>query len=237
MTENRFFTWVWRFNGLAIAITVTLMLCIIVWQLTRDFRRAYFPTRTTEVLNVVPAEDAASAAPRAVQERPRFGSPQEPRTAGIYAVPQFVAQTYQNRGISKESGGNRVNFLVVNTAEQTTRWMFEGTSRLITDVQPIWHDSAGGARRFLGQLLHVIDKDSNGNAQLSRSDDGQLYFVPPDWSQAILLDDTLRSVLSVRSAGEDAFEVLYAKTGETLLRRFSLPDAEVAFQIDLSPEN
>ena len=74
MEQNRFFTWVWRFNGLAIALAATLIIGLLVWELTRDWRRSTFPTQATEVLNVTP-EQEEDKNPNSVQETARFGAP------------------------------------------------------------------------------------------------------------------------------------------------------------------
>ena len=161
MTENRFFTFIWRFNGLMIAIAATLIVGILIWELTRDWRRDVFPTQATEVLNVDPAEPQA---PQETVETTRLGAPSDTATRGVYALPLYVDQTYSNRGISKETGGNRTNYLIIDTADKSQRWLFEGSARLITDVRPLWHTPNTGPRQFLGHLIFVIDSDASYNA-------------------------------------------------------------------------
>ena len=235
MTENRFFTWVWRFNGLMIAVTVTLILFVIVWQLTRDLRRTYFPDRTTEVITVAPA--AGTTSPREVIQTTRLGAPQDTAAPGIYALPQFAEQTYTNRGISKESGGNRVNYLVVDTAAQSTRWLFAGTARLITDVRPLWHTPSDGNRRLLGHVLHVIEDDTSGEGQLTRRDGGPLYYVDPDWGQARAITGPVRDILSIRAQTANSFEVIHTDGINTILGRYSLPDGMATLEMTLQPRD
>lgn len=231
MSENRFFTFIWRFNGLVIALAATLILAILLWEITRDLRRSYFPTRTTEVINVSPgAEQNAAAAP--VDRVARFGSPVETGSPAINALPRYVEETYRNRGISKQSGGNLVNYLVIDTRDQSTRWLFDGDARLITDVRTLTQDPRT-TRRLIGHVLHVIEEDSNGNGQLSQQDSGVLYFIGPDWPAPVRLSGDVKSISWARAAGPDLVEIIVQETDQTVLYQFTLPDGALALKMVL----
>ena len=230
MSENRFFTFIWRFNGLVIALAVTLLLGILIWELTRALRRTYLPTRTSEVITAPSAAEQNPAAP--VDRVTRFGSPVETGSPAIYALPRYVEETYRNRGISKQSGGNLVNYLVIDTRDQSTRWLFDGDARLITDVRPLTHGTRT-TRRFIGHVLHVIEEDSNGNGQLSQQDSGVLYFIGPDWPEPVRLSGDVKSVSWARAAGPDLVEMIVQETAQTVLSQFTLPDGAPALKMVL----
>lgn len=231
MTENRFFTFIWRFNGLMIAIAATLIVGILIWELTRDWRRDVFPTQATEVLNVDPAEPQA---PQETVETTRLGAPSDTATRGVYALPLYVDQTYSNRGISKETGGNRTNYLIIDTADKSQRWLFEGSARLITDVRPLWHTPNTGPRQFLGHLMFVIDSDASGDGRLSRSDPGQLLHVSPDWKRLTPLVDNALSMLEARTTGPDGADIILRGPEGTRLIQIALPGAKVTATVDLN---
>ncbi len=232
MTENRFFTLIWRYNGLMIAVAATLFVGILTWELTRDWRRSLFPTQATEVLNVAPAP-SDQPSEREIAENARFGAPTDSASRGIYALPLYVDQTYSNRGISKETGGNRTNFLIVDTADQSQRWLFDASARLITEVRPLWHTPKEGARRFLGHILFVIEDDTNNGARLSRSDLGRLLHVTPDWKILTPLAEDIAFVLEARTTGPDSADIILRVPEGSRLIQIALPRAEVTATIDL----
>ena len=234
MTENRFFTWIWRFNGLAIAIAATLIIAILGWELSRDWRRQAFPTQTSDVLNIETpaATDTATPAP-AVTQTLRFGPPIDTPKRGIYALPQYAEQEYENRGISKSSNGNRVNFLIINTQDQSQAWLFPAASRLILEVRDIWYMPNDGPRTLMGRVIEVVDTDTNGDGRLSGTDFSSLYYVNPEWAEPILLVADVDYVLSTQPANAAAFDVIYVGEDTTKLVQFTYPQAAPTFEIIL----
>lgn len=233
MTENRFFTWVWRFNGLAIAIAATLILGILVWELTRTWRAQLFPQQARGVLNVAEAEtDAPNAEP--VEETRRFGAPSDTATRGVYAMPLYVEQTYRNRGIYKDTGGNRVNFLIVDTRDQSQNWLFPAGPRLITESRALWYARKDGPNSFHGHLLHVIDVDTNSDDRLSQTDFGQLFHVSPDWKSLTPLAKDVSNILDVRTTAPESVDVIYTTATGTHVMQVDLPQAQVRTTLDLN---
>ncbi len=233
MTENRFFTFIWRYNGLMIAIAATLVVGILVWELTRNWRQDLFPRQATEVLNIDPGS-AALQSRGEVAENSRFGAPSDSATRGVYALPLYVEQTYDNRGISKETSGNRTNFLIVDVRDQSQQWLFDGGARLITRVQPLWYAPTGAPRRFLGHILFVIDTDNSGDGRLSRSDRGRLMHVSPDWKTLTPLVEDVDFMLEARTTGPESADLILHGPEGTRLIQIALPRAEVTTTIELN---
>ena len=226
--ETGFFKWVWRFNALVIAGVVTCAAVAIVWDMTRDLRREWLPTRTTDTLAIAPTEagTAPVAAPQTVARR-YFGRPGTQGSGSIFAVPLYVQQKYENRGISKSSSGNIVNYRIVDMQAATNRWLFPatGVERLVLEAQPMILNTSQGNQRRIGYLLSVVEADTNGDARLSRRDDITLYFTDPRWAPPTKLTEGVTSLLTAKPQSTTQIDVFFDTVDGTHAGRFGFPDA------------
>ena len=210
--ETGFFKWVWRFNALVIAGVVTCAAVAIVWDMTRDLRREWLPTRTTDTLAIAPTEagTAPVAAPQTVARR-YFGRPGTQGSGSIFAMPLYVEQKYENRGISKSSSGNIVNYRIVDMQAATNRWLFPatGVERLVLEAQPMILNTSQGNQRRIGYLLSVVEADTNGDARLSRRDLHHALFHRPALGAAHKTDRRRHVTFDCQTAINDTDRCLF----------------------------
>lgn len=232
--ENGFWKWLWRFNALVIAVGATLIVGVIGWELTRDLRRDLFPTRTTQVINIPDAQAPSDPdTPNRSTQVLRYGSKENTGVKRLYVVPVYSAQTYQNRGISKSSTGNLVDYVVVDAQAGSAERLFGNAPRLILRTDPlVWRDSSGAKR--IGTLLSVVENDTNANGQLNQNDDAILYLISRDWRTKTKLVDGVARVHGIETTSQNGFDLITmgADGGEVLSgtvvppaiqNRFALP--------------
>lgn len=220
--ETGFFKWVWRFNGVLLAATCVFLLGILIWETTANWRRAAFPTQTTNTMALT-TENAERAfdAPREISRR--FGPPFGARRTSLYALPLYIEQEYPNRGISKSSGGNIVNYKIVDTSTQTDRWLFPVADRLVLDTAQLLLPSGNGPSRLAGYVLTVVNTDSNGDGRLSTSDTKSIYLTTGNWNTPKKVTEGVTSTLEYRALSAKTFDLIFNTQAGTHAARVQIP--------------
>ncbi|QUJ75649.1 hypothetical protein KDD17_11870 [Sulfitobacter albidus] len=193
--ERGFFKWLWRFNGLAIAAGVTLILALLADEVLRDLRRAFFPRNVTNTLAVDPALPAGETVAETPPETRRIGAPFGPTGQRHIAVPIIVSQTLAHRGISKGSSGNTVDYRILDTQTGQSRALFGAGARLILDTRQIY--APDSRNRPLGIVLSVVETDSSGDGRLSASDTQALYITTRDWTAPVRVRGGLSAITAL----------------------------------------
>lgn len=210
--DTGFFKWVWRFNALVIAGAVTLMLCVVIWETTSSLRRSLFQQQTTNTL-IAPSEQTEQAQAEdqsdPAEVRRYFGAPIYPSNGSPYALPLRVQQEYENRGFSKSSAGNTINYKIIDTETQTDRWLFPRASRLIIDSRPIILRQRGKPAQDLGTLLSIVEIDTNGDQRLSTSDTMSLYLVDKNWSKPLKITQGVTSSLQNHPVSPTEIDLIF----------------------------
>ncbi|MCF6444250.1 hypothetical protein [Nereida sp. MMG025] len=227
--EHGFWKWLWRFNGVAIATAASLVIGVLLWEITRDFRRDAFPTATTDVVVASGDTDEAS---QHLRTELSYGIAEETGREWLYVVPIFVAQTYRNRDISKDARGTLLDYAVVDKRDGSAKRLFGNGTRVILQTTPLVHRTLNKTQR-IGTLLLIVEADTNGNGQLSGNDGATLYLVDPEWMQADVLATDLRDVHSVNVLDPTTFDfIAVGQNGLTLSSATTAP-AQVIGQITL----
>ena len=223
--EHGFFKWVWRYNGLVIAVAATLILGIILWEMTSDLRRSLNPRVTNVVAIPSPTADGTPADPADLVERTYFSGSLRTNRKSLYAMRLYREQTYTNNYVSKDSTGNLINYVIVDSTTGTTRPLFEGNERLILDHYDLKTYPPRGESYGVGTILTVVETDTNGDGRLSRNDTWSTYFVDPDWTGPVKLLESVEDLQHWHVNETDGFDLIFSKDGQVYLQQFDLPDA------------
>jgi len=232
--EDGFFKWLWRYNGVMIACVATFAFCALAWEFTRDLRRSFAPD-TRNVIAAPSGNGPTAAAVPATVDRVFYSGALPSNTPGLYAVRVYTEQTLETDYISKGSTQNIINYMVINTADSTARALFGQGTRLITDTREFRTRPPRGQSLQAGFILSVVEQDTNADGRFSYSDSKTLYFVGPDWSTPVRLVDDTDHLQHMQAVGDDGFDLLYTKDGDTFMQRFSLPEGVAGTLTKLPP--
>lgn len=230
--DKGFFRWVWRFNAVVLAFGLLLLCAIALWEITREWRRDALQTQPSNALAIDP--DADSAAPTEISRY--FGVPLSRAGSPIYAVPLMIEQEYPSRGISKGNSNRLLNYRIINTADQSARWLFGEGEWLVADTRDIFLSTTQtDGRRTLGRILTVVEEDTNSDERLSRRDTKTLYFTDPDWSAPVAIAAGISSLLALEAVSASEIDI-FAKTPDgTRVLRVSLPDGATLSEQTMTP--
>lgn len=92
--ETGFFKWVWRFNGVIIAIGSSLLLFVLVWEGTAELRRENALAQQTNAVAVPSPAEATGHATAPTEISRRFGTPVSNGNRRLYALPLYIEKEY-----------------------------------------------------------------------------------------------------------------------------------------------
>ena len=226
MQENRFFTILWRFNAVVFAITGVLLIAISLVVLLEIYKDV---TRDRHVHAVVGTDSETPQRPKYYS----YGSPST-GTNGLVVLPLLVGQTFDHGRYDKGSSNNIVNYLFLGANGQQS-WMFPTHAQLILNQQTLFaHKTGDEEPEALAQLLQVVEKDTNIDQRLTRTDVVNFFLTDPDFQnpRRVLSDisgafrttksDTGTLYIQAERKGQTVLLEMHMQTGE-ILSEHSLP--------------
>ncbi|WP_333607229.1 hypothetical protein [Arsukibacterium sp.] len=174
MEESKFFKWVWRFNGVVIALASALAVILMVYfsyKIYSDITRV----RTTG--NVVNIEQSTP-----VQQNWRLGHMSEVKGSTYVVIPLNSEQSYDRSYFSKSASSIR-NYLFIDTQSEHKAWLFEHNKFLITSRVTISAGQyASSDKPVLAYLYEVVKSDTNRDGHLTNADLNTVALSKPDGS-------------------------------------------------------
>jgi len=254
--DNKFFRWVWRFNGLVIALGVIALVigAGVVWLWS-----VFYPPKFDEPAGgfaPVP-KDAEKNATYRIQElgygagnvtfvsegmRERFLALRKwegaPASHGLANALELRTSSYYGR-----QGIDAVNLLIVNADSGESHWMFDGYNRAIASQEPIYANPTGAivpgnrdtfgmdkpAVPPVGAVLWVRDHDDNGDGKLDEKDATSLYVYRVGMSAPVKL---LTVDLTISTSQEDShkYMVVYERGKKAFVAIYAMPSFQLLSQ-------
>jgi hypothetical protein len=143
----------------------------------------------------------------------------------------FPRQSLSDRTFFTLTGSepNVVNLLVVDAHGNKSRWVFQGTSRTILDVEILYAPPAAGAEegRAIGGLIHVLEGSSNKPGKQS------IYVYRAEDQQAVKLI-TADIILDAEEVGSDRILIVYGNGDQRISATYSIPDLRLVSEQPLT---
>ena len=220
--ENRFFRWVWRFIGLALAAGVIAIIVGIgiAGSLSFNFQRDW--VADTQLKQVAKAEQ--------VKFTYRLS---EADVSALRHHKLFLLQRWKGTEEQPEYSGSLrgdymqdVNILLVD-GNGAGHWVFRGNERTIsardTILESVSDTGNSQEQNAIGLAITVIDADTNGDGKLTAKDRKTLYGYLLGSEGAVKLM-TADDFLGASQFGADRYVVVYADKETARSAVFSLPD-------------
>ncbi len=215
--ETGFFKWLWRFNALAIALAVLVILALVVVE--------FWPSRRIHAVQVVNVDAKDSSR----QQKLSYGPPKFDTAQNTMTLPLYLSQDYEVSGAfsssyRKDSDLNQVNQLIVQLKDGSNHWLFAGYDQLIVWQRALTRPRADAPkqRETVAWIYEVVRADSNGDKRLSLQDKKTLMIAKPDRSQLSELISGYDMMTAPANADEGRFDALVQNGDSWVLYQFDI---------------
>jgi len=162
MNENRFFRFVWRFNGIILMVAGMLSIFALLIGGYSFIRNT---TRERDTRNIVNVQGDAT-----IEEKWQLGH-MSPIEGGPYVmIPLHSDQKYAQSYYSKSSSSAR-NYLFINSQNNKKHWLFDTNQYLIADISLLSEKEFRAEKRNIRAILYrVVKRDTNRDKRLTDDD-------------------------------------------------------------------
>ena len=135
MKSDRFFKWIWNFNGLVLFIGIIIFTIFITYQFTSTF----FKDEKVEQPTLNLAEDNQN------NEKWSLGYPQYVGDTDFYYIPlesEKLTVEKKSRDIQYFNGSSYTptrskNVILINSKTNESNWLFKSIDQLILEIKPL----------------------------------------------------------------------------------------------------
>lgn len=214
--ENGFFRFVWRFNGVVVAL---MLLAAVVIAAVGGYRLLSEPDRARPARTIVNAAADSRGEPSW-----EFGHLLSVEGTSYVILPLETGRN-RARGYSSESVGSTRNLLFIDSAGSTRRWLFPNNDYLIIDHTPLLENTGRAVNGRVSALLYTLAKsDSDGDGRLTRGDALSVALSRPDGSGYREILDGLGNLLGHARVDRDTLLLVYQKQDVTYSVTLGLKD-------------
>ncbi len=170
MKADRFFKWIWNFNGLVLFIGIVIGSLFISYQIVSTF----FKNEIVEQPTLNLAQDDKK------EEKWSLGYPRKVGNTDFHFIPlesEKLSVEKKERGRIYEnfSGGSYTptrskNVLLINGNTNQATWLFDSIEQLIIDIKPLVNNEFNKNSITRGISYEVINSDTNEDSQLDYTD-------------------------------------------------------------------
>lgn len=216
-TMNRFDRILWRINGV---IFLLILLCgsvLVVISLCHSFLWSSNQHKDAAVVNVNQSTHE--------KEYLHLGGGDLFKGTSTLRMPLYADSSY--RGSFKSySGGLIRNYLFLDSATMTSRWLFRGFSRLITECHDFQSPLDSPNKNIVGSVYEVIASDSNHDGRIDTDDQKAAFFASPDGKQITEIVPPSELIVSVEQVSDTEFLIIYTMQKSTMGAVFSVKTGE-----------
>jgi len=215
MDENRFFKFVWRFNGIVLMVAGVLVIGVIIIAGGYEiFREA---TREREVRNIVNVTDETIS-----DQKWKLGYLKDVNGTPYLMIPLHSDQSYAHSYYSKSSYSTR-NYLFINSNTNQKRWLLDTNDYLIMNDEMLSVEKYDAKDRKVRAILyHMVKEDTNDDNRLTHDDLSVVAFSKPDGTEFREILSDLDVFIGHRVLDQNSTLLIYQKEGKGYSATLSL---------------
>jgi len=226
MDENRFFKFVWRFNGIVLMVAAVLVIGVLSiaggYNIFRD------STREKEVRNIVNVTDETDS-----DEKWKLGYLKDVVGTPYLMIPLHSDQSYAHSYYSKSSYSTR-NYLFINSDTNHKRWLLDTNEYLIMNDEMLSvekYDAKDSKVRAI--LYHMVKEDTNDDNRLTHDDLSVVAFSKPDGTEFREVLSDLDVFIGHRVLDQNSTLLIYQKKGKGYSATLSLENLVLSTATEL----
>lgn len=181
--SKSFFSYVWRFNAIAIAAVCCLALFVgayAAFEIARNLYQSKYQAHGVARVDAPAAEDGAKPTGAAAPIETKMSISQFSAVEGTSTIWATLTamQNYDFNYSSKEASSTR-NIVFYDTATGKSSKLFPTDNQLLVDIQEVRPLGPSGTQPPKAFSLRVIDKDTNNDGVLSEQDSTTFALIRP----------------------------------------------------------
>jgi heme/copper-type cytochrome/quinol oxidase subunit 2 len=205
MEENKFFKFVWRFNGVVFMITAVLAIGVLSFAGYRMYQEVTRERATRNIVNV--AEDSP------IKETWQLGHLQNISGTSYVIIPLYSDQNYAQSYFSKSAQSTR-NVLFINIKTNQKKWLFDTNNYLIINEEHLSEKEFDHRDRNIRAILYsVVKKDTNGDKRLTNDDKIDVALTTPSGDNYKELLNGIDHLVGYRLLDKDTMFMVFQKQG------------------------
>ena len=207
MDENRFFKFVWRFNGIVWMVAAVLVICVLI--IAAGYKIFHDATRETDVRNIVNVTDKTD-----LDEKWRLGYLKDVDGTPYLMIPLNSDQSYTRSYYSKSPYSTRNN-LFIHTDTDQKRWLLDTNEYFIMKDEMLSVEKYDAKDRKVRAILyHMVKEDTNGDNRLTHDDLSVVAFSKPDGREFREILSDLDVFIGHRVLDQNSTLLIYQKKGK-----------------------
>lgn len=212
MKSDKFFKWIWNFNGLILFLGITLGSLFISYQLTKMF----FKNDVVEQPTLNLAEDEND------EEKWSLGYPNKIGETDFYYIPlESEKLTVETKGriVENFSGGSynptrSKNVIFIDGKTNSSMWLFKTVNQLITDIKTLQTYEYKPNSVTQGISYEVINNDTNQDGIFDNLDKRTFALSKIDGSKYTEIIEGYNRIVESRVNNEGNLFVVFIDNNE-----------------------
>lgn len=225
MEENRFFKFVWRFNGIIFMIAGVLTIGVLGYASYKMYSDA---TRERNVANIVNVAEN-----KHIDEKWQLGHLEKIDGNPYVMIPLYSDQNYAQSYYSKSAQSTR-NILFINIGNNQKRWLLDTNDWLIISSDILPEREYNEKDRLAKVILYsIVKKDTNNDKRLTSEDKSVIALseLSGENYKEILRD--IDVLIGQQLLDNKTLIVIYQKQGIGYSATVSLTDFSISNQTQL----
>ena len=227
MEGNKFFVWIWRTNGIILLLAA---IGITGLALVGLYESVTLSSQEEEIVNL--AND-----PKGIE---KWTLGRQTSVAGANTLMLSLiseneeVETSQSKFIASDRyyfGGNygpAKNVLFINTESNNSFWLFNSTSQLVLNVEPLPYSYQTSDTDHVKVIFYqVVTSDTNGDNLLNKKDKSSLGITSPDGSGYRVILEVFDKIISKTLSDDNNILVVYRDNGDVYSMLYDISDNKV----------
>ncbi len=228
MENNKFFKFVWRFNGIAMMLAIIIAILMMCGSALEGLWRKKEPAIT----NVAKDPDG--------QEKWRLGRAQKIRER-ILLIPLVSEREYVKVGVASMKSGlhsysdsySGRNLLFVDGETNQSKWLFPANKQMITNYKLLPEDEEYRNKNVNCIAYEVVTEDTNDDKKLTSEDLTSIALSNFDGSNYKVVIDKVENLIGISQIGKDRISLIYQKNKVGYSATYSIPTFTLITQKEL----
>lgn len=206
MEDSKFFKFVWRFNGIAIMVTIIVAIVTMAGSILGGFWKKNEPI----IANVANDPDG--------QEKWRLGYAQKIR-GRVVVIPLVSERKYVKVGVpgmksALHSYGDSYsgrNLLFIDGESNQSKWLFPTNNQMITSCKFLPKDDEYKNKDVNFIVYEIVTEDTNGDKKLTSDDTASIAVSSFDGSNYKVIAPKVNRLIDVSQISNDRILMIYQK--------------------------